>query len=93
MTTSWPEGWLERYLESIEKDFPKTTAGPLEPAEAIKLLMEIAEIFRKRSQKPLDMALCETERVILKVDQNYRFYEHPGCERCSVLATFSQLGR
>jgi len=33
----------------------------------------------------VELALCETEMVILKPDQLYRFVVVPGCERCAKL--------
>lgn len=34
----------------------------------------------------LEMFLCETERVILKPNQLYRFNVDPNCDRCKYLA-------
>lgn len=38
----------------------------------------------------IEMGLCETEQVILKPDQLYKFVEMPNCKRCAELAKFNK---
>jgi hypothetical protein len=42
------------------------------------------------SDNVVNMALCSTEHVFLKPNQLYRFYQHPTCKRCAMLAAYSE---
>lgn len=56
-------------------------------------LLEEAGGASTREQPPVEMYLCETERLFLKPNQLYRFVVHPTCERCDEISKLTDAAR
>lgn len=72
-------------LEEIASAYARGTAGLPEVSE---LIIEV----RRLRQKPLEMALCESERLALRPNQPYIFHTMPDCARCVKLAERTKIG-